>query len=329
MRIGRTIDLAGRFAAHLPAWLLARGTRSLGHRREYGREIARQALAPSDLHTLWKRRAPVVLTGFLDHFELSRLLQPEIMKRAWGVTRTVTYRAPRDQKAFLQERSRPVFMDYDRLVDRIFFEKDPRFRYYSRMGAHPGSLFELASCIPSKELAHVAIWIGEEENITPFHFDTFHSFIGQTFGEKRVVLVPPEDGIHLRYRTLPFSRQANQVGPCELPDDVRGLEAVDRRYSLARRFDVVLGPGDFLYIPPGWWHWVVALTPNVSVLLRQHAAKREALRTPETLHYVWRELLGEIGLAPAASAPAWDETEVWSANEIRRLQAAEAELEAR
>jgi hypothetical protein len=29
--------------------------------------------------------------------------------------------------------------------------------------------------------------------------------------------------------------------------------------------DVVLGPGRMLYIPPGWWHAVLALQPSFSV----------------------------------------------------------------
>lgn len=30
-------------------------------------------------------------------------------------------------------------------------------------------------------------------------------------------------------------------------------------------FECVLGPGDALYIPPRWWHYVVALSPSWSV----------------------------------------------------------------
>lgn len=29
--------------------------------------------------------------------------------------------------------------------------------------------------------------------------------------------------------------------------------------------DCVLGPGDMLYIPPRWWHYVQSTTPSFSV----------------------------------------------------------------
>jgi lysine-specific demethylase 8 len=29
--------------------------------------------------------------------------------------------------------------------------------------------------------------------------------------------------------------------------------------------EVALGPGEVLYIPPGWWHYVKALQPSASV----------------------------------------------------------------
>lgn len=325
MRLRRTAVLAARLGATLPAWVAARGARAIAPPRRPA-EVVRERLAGDQLDALWDRRAPVLLEGFLDGFAFRRLLHPAVMRHAWGSARTVTFRAPRHQRAFLQEQSRPVFIDYDELIDRIFVEPDPDHRHYSRMGGHPGALYELTGCARERRFAHVGIWIGEAENITPFHFDTFHSLLGQTHGDKLVVLIPPEDGHLLGYRALPVDRGLNRSAPTSLPDDVRGLEAVDPSYARTRRLEVVVSPGDLLYIPPGWWHWVVALEPNVSVLLRYHASRRDVLRTPETVHYVWRELLAELGAAPPPDQPDWDEREVWSGNEVRRLRAARAEV---
>ena len=36
-------------------------------------------------------------------------------------------------------------------------------------------------------------------------------------------------------------------------------------FAKARHFDAILGPGDALFIPKGWWHYVRALTPSFSV----------------------------------------------------------------
>jgi ribosomal protein L16 Arg81 hydroxylase len=36
-------------------------------------------------------------------------------------------------------------------------------------------------------------------------------------------------------------------------------------FSQATRFECELGPGDALYIPPGWWHHVRSLSVSFSV----------------------------------------------------------------
>ena len=35
-------------------------------------------------------------------------------------------------------------------------------------------------------------------------------------------------------------------------------------FAGAHHYDVILGPGDVLYIPKGWWHYVRSLTPSFS-----------------------------------------------------------------
>ena len=40
-----------------------------------------------------------------------------------------------------------------------------------------------------------------------------------------------------------------------------------RRFAAAAgaHLDAVLGPGDALYIPAGWWHYVRSITPSFTV----------------------------------------------------------------
>ena len=36
-------------------------------------------------------------------------------------------------------------------------------------------------------------------------------------------------------------------------------------FSLATAYEVIVGPGDFVYIPAKCWHYVRALTPSISI----------------------------------------------------------------
>ena len=62
------------------------------------------------------------------------------------------------------------------------------------------------------------------------------------------------------------SREEATDGPSE--------ELVQRRADFENRFpgfleakyaEGILGPGECLYLPPGWWHYVKSLSPSFSV----------------------------------------------------------------
>jgi hypothetical protein len=85
----------------------------------------------------------------------------------------------------------------------------------------------------------------------------------QIWGEKRVTLYSPDE------RPLLYACSTTPQGDHE-PDgtDVNPDEPDYDRFPLfrqAHRLDVVIGPGDMLFIPDGWWHHVRSLTPSFSV----------------------------------------------------------------
>jgi hypothetical protein len=44
-----------------------------------------------------------------------------------------------------------------------------------------------------------------------------------------------------------------------------GVEEMYPAFRTARYVEGVLGPGECLYVPVGWWHYVRSLTPSFSV----------------------------------------------------------------
>lgn len=100
-------------------------------------------------------------------------------------------------------------------------------------------------------------WIGPAGTSTPLHHDSVMLFHAQVVGRKRWRLISP----------LQTARVYNHRGVFSAVD----LDALDfERFPLMRGvqvLDVVVAPGEALFLPLGWWHQVDALEVSVSLSL--------------------------------------------------------------
>ncbi len=101
-------------------------------------------------------------------------------------------------------------------------------------------------------------WVGPAGTITPLHCDYDDNIFAQIWGSKRIFLAPPHHDEFL------YTREANAM----LFGSPFDPEAPDyERYPLARQaaaIEVLVQPGDMLYVPAGWFHQVRALTFSLS-----------------------------------------------------------------
>lgn len=101
-------------------------------------------------------------------------------------------------------------------------------------------------------------WIGPARTVTPLHCDYDDNIFAQVMGSKRIFLAPPHHDAYL------YTREANPL----LFGSPFDPEAPDfDRYPLARQarmLEIVVHPGDMLYVPAGWYHQVRALTFSLS-----------------------------------------------------------------
>jgi len=102
------------------------------------------------------------------------------------------------------------------------------------------------------------IWIGPKGTFTPLHHDLTNNLIVQVVGRKRVVMASPAETPKLYNRLHVFSDVGNVIDP-EL--DLSAYPKV----ADARLHEVVLEPGEALFVPIGWWHQVEALDFSVSL----------------------------------------------------------------
>lgn len=95
-------------------------------------------------------------------------------------------------------------------------------------------------------------WLGPKGTLTPLHHDLTNNLLIQVLGRKRVKLVPPWELQRVRNRTHCFS----ELTLAELNSNAG--QAPD--YT-----ECVIGPGEALFLPIGWWHHVEALDVSVSM----------------------------------------------------------------
>lgn len=114
---------------------------------------------------------------------------------------------------------------------------------------------------------YVKLWIGPAGTITPLHHDRGSVFLAQVMGRKHVKLISP---FH-----LPYLRN----DPMNCYSDIDLNDPVDlERYPEMREVPVMEGvihPGDFLFLPVAWWHWLRALDKSISLTFKNFRFKRE------------------------------------------------------
>jgi len=118
--------------------------------------------------------------------------------------------------------------------------------------------------------------------VTRCHFDSYDNLLTQVWGYKFVRLYAPDQTPKLYpIRTPAGGRPELASASASAPaDDVTtsqgnisavNVESPDLSAhplfasASGSHIDTVLGPGDALYIPRGWWHYVRSLTPSLTV----------------------------------------------------------------
>jgi len=111
----------------------------------------------------------------------------------------------------------------------------------------------------------VQFWYGcsskGHTSTTPLHFDGMHNLFAQIRGRKKLLLFSPSDYLSF-YPSIEDS--TGYAHHSKVLPHLYDLELFPK-FPWQDKIEVILQPGEILYIPAFWWHHVTAVDENISL----------------------------------------------------------------
>jgi len=222
---------------------------------------------------------PLVIKGAFARPELCEQWTPAYLGAAAGDKQVLAYvsadgRFPGGRGPYDDKVHRAVEMSMRECIERMSSEQHPpilaegeRCYLYQANASLFGDLLQALpdpAQVPTRWSATGKViknlWISSAGNITPLHHDYVENILLQVNGVKRVLLWGPEQ-YDLLYVT-PFGEPHDRQSPIDVND--ADLEKYPR-FAEASALEAVLGPGDMLYLPLGWFHHIETEEMAVSI----------------------------------------------------------------
>jgi ribosomal protein L16 Arg81 hydroxylase len=218
-----------------------------------------------------KKKRPVVFTHAAE-MEHTLSIGPDMLRAAVDNRPVQVNRCDSTGRTFvIDHRSQTPAYDTTTMPFTTFLdavqdqEAHPKVRYFHQ-NPFSGSLLEAGVAIGRPRYLEDApllskLWIGGGGNRTGLHYDEADNFLVQISGKKNLILYSPDDTGFLYHCPLHPDRLFN----CSLVDTGLPNHKKFPLFHMATPFFVELQPGDMLFIPALWWHYVESVSFNLAV----------------------------------------------------------------
>lgn len=222
---------------------------------------------------LWKEYRPFIIEGVAKNWDACNKWTNDYLIKHCGDNIVTVFFFKQD---FLESHKNFAYESAFELVNDMTYKEflDKANNSEDRMVCYLNTGFE--ECFPEiiedvnypeyfKSKPNVILWHGFSNksfsSTSTLHFDKIHNIFVQIRGKKRIVLFPPSD--YLSFYPPLESGQGIGHNSKVNPDDIN-LESFPN-FPWKEKIEVVLQPGEILYIPPFWWHHVTAIDENISL----------------------------------------------------------------
>jgi hypothetical protein len=245
-------------------WLLANQAR-LGRLRD-GEAVPRLPRLSGETFfaDFYTANRPVLVTGLVDHWPaMARWTLPGLRNWLGHVEIDVQWQREANAAYEMEAHKHVARQPMGGIIDRILTGGPSNDFYVTAFNSgHNNSalaplwddIAEIPGWLAPGQAREGFFWMGPQGTITPFHHDLTNNLMVQIVGEKRVKLVDASETPRMRNDRHCFSAWHGADLPAGPGDADRPPVA-----------EVVLRPGDALFLPIGWWHHVEALTPTIGM----------------------------------------------------------------
>ncbi|KAM0715047.1 hypothetical protein Q7P37_009512 [Cladosporium fusiforme] len=243
------------------------------------------------------RTTPLLLTGVIDEWPATQTWQDptHLLRRTLGGRRCVPVEIG---ETYTHADWRQEIMPFHQFMHKYLLPDEPSEIGY--LGQHnlfhqiPALLREIQTpdycfsappettpasrlglpAVPPVDEPQKNVWLGPKGTRTPLHTDPYHNIFCQVFGYKYVRLYPP----HASASVYPRGVDENGINESNTSQvelkfnrarlgnvDVQEAQGFPDFLAQSEYQEAVVGPGECLYIPAGWWHYIEALSASCSV----------------------------------------------------------------
>lgn len=216
-----------------------------------------------------KKRIPVVFKNATSAWKSNKIFTPDFFSENFGNYKTTSEGIEYTMNEILEITKNsslenpapyPILFEIPEQMPKLLKSFDPIHLNYSRPNWFSSKLFPYGKFGKS-----VHLFIGGKGNQYTLHKDFFHTnaWITQLYGQKKFIVFP--DG-HDEYLYAGKTGYSNFLSPINIlnPDLQKYPE-----YSKATPIEVVLEPGETIFIPNAIWHTTVGLGHNISLIFDQ------------------------------------------------------------
>ncbi|XP_072940479.1 bifunctional peptidase and arginyl-hydroxylase JMJD5 [Epargyreus clarus] len=207
---------------------------------------------------------PVILDNCISHWPaLNKWNDRNYLLKVAGL-RTVSVELGKDYTD--SEWTQKMMTIEDFIKNHVYQNNGPtgylaQYQLFEQIPELKDDIFEPDYCsfTDTNDPVDVMAWYGPKGTLSPLHHDPKRNLLTQVVGEKQIFLFSPEDSEYLYPHEHELLTNTARVDPRN-PNYI-----LYPKYRQAKTYYCVLRPGQMLYIPPKWWHFVESLSVSFSV----------------------------------------------------------------